>query len=282
MEFFSSSKMVCSPDSVNNRNMELVFLGTGTSTGVPMVGCHCRTCTSTDCADHRLRASVLVRHNSDSPALLIDAGPDLRQQLLGQNSPDLAAALVTHIHYDHVGGIDDLRPYCYRCQEGRFPVFCRKDVANGLRHNIPYAFAADHYPGAPGFDLNIIEPGHPFEVALDDCNTIEIIPLEVMHGSLPILGYRIGDLAYITDASIVPQPTIGMLKGVKVLVVNALRLKPHPAHMSLEQALEVIAQISPQKAYLTHASHDMPPAALVEPTLPDGVFLARDGMTVRV
>lgn len=262
--------------------MELVFLGTGTSTGVPMVGCHCPTCTSTDSADRRLRASVLVRRTATSPALLVDAGPDLRQQLLAQNSPALAAALITHIHYDHVGGIDDLRPYCYGCPDGRFPVYCREDTAKGLRHNIPYAFAADHYPGAPGFDLNIVGHGQSFAVPTAGEEPLEVMPLEVVHGKLPILGYRFGPLAYITDASVVPDATIELLKGVEVLVVNALRPKPHPAHMSLAQALEVVEKVGPRRAYLTHESHDMPPAAQVEPTLPPGVFLARDGMTVKV
>ncbi len=244
-----------------------------------MVGCHCRTCSSHDPADRRLRASVLVRRSASAPALLIDAGPDLRTQLLRQDSPDLAAALITHIHYDHVGGIDDLRPYCYKCPDGRFPVYCRKDVAAGLRHNVPYAFAAEHYPGAPGFDLHIVGHGDSFSVKAGD-ETFEVQPLEVLHGKLPILGYRIGKMAYVTDALSVPESSVEMLKDLDVLVVNALRPQPHAAHMSLDQALALIERVGPRRAYLTHASHDMPPAALVQPRLPQGVFLARDGMTV--
>lgn len=260
--------------------MKLTFLGTGTSTGVPMIGCRCRTCSSSDPADHRLRSSVLVE-KPGAPALLIDAGPDLRQQLLATGSPDLCGALITHIHYDHVGGIDDLRPYCHRAPDGLFPVYCQADVAKGLRNNLPYAFASDHYPGAPSFDLRIVEPGVPFTVdaAESDYN---VTPIEVMHYKLPILGYRIGKLAYITDASFLPERSIELLKGVEVLVINALRPQPHPAHLSLSEALEVIERIKPARAYLTHASHDMPPAAEVEPQLPEGVFLARDNLTIEI
>lgn len=256
--------------------MKLTFLGTGTSTGVPMIGCHCRTCSSLDPVDHRLRASVLIEREG-SPALLIDAGPDLRTQLLYWKSPALAAVLITHIHYDHVGGLDDLRPYCYCRPDGRFPLFCRADVAKNLMHNIPYAFASDKYPGAPAFDLHIIEPGNPFIVS-----GFGVLPIEVVHGKLPILGYRIGDLAYITDASYISPNSLALLQGVKILVINALRPKPHAAHFSLKQALEVVAQVKPERAYLTHISHDMPPAAEVEPTLPSGVFLAHDNLKIEI
>lgn len=262
--------------------MQLTFLGTGTSTGVPALGCRCRTCTSTDAADRRLRSSVLLRiGQKDTPALLIDAGPDLRAQLLGAGSPPLGALLVSHIHYDHVGGMDDLRPYCRCFPGGRFPVYCRADVAAGLRHNLPYAFEAERYPGAPGFDLHIVSQGRPFSVNLGP-ESIEVMPVEVMHGSLPILGYRIGNLAYLTDVSAVNDASLDLLAGVDTLVVNALRPQPHPSHFSLEQALEFIAKVAPRRAYLTHISHDMPPAAVVQPRLPQGVFLARDGMVIDV
>ncbi len=262
--------------------MQLTFLGTGTSTGVPMLGCRCRTCSSTDPADHRLRASVLVRGDAqDMPSLLIDAGPDLRQQLLVHGTPALAAVLLTHIHYDHVGGIDDLRPYCYASPHGRFPAFCRSDVAAGLRHNFPYAFAKEPYPGAPSYDIHCIESGESFTIQAGSGH-YTVTPLEVMHGKMPILGYRIGPLAYITDASFIPDSTFGLLDGVDTLVINALRPQPHPAHFSLGQALEAISRIHPARAYLTHASHDMLPASEIEATLPANVFLARDNSVVSI
>lgn len=243
-----------------------------------MVGCRCCTCRSSDSADKRLRSSVLLR-DSGHPGILIDAGPDLRQQLLRAGSPPLGALLLTHIHYDHVGGMDDLRPYCHNFSGGRFPVYCRQDVARGLRRNFPYAFEAERYPGAPGFDLHCVESGVPFDVPLAE-GALEVLPVQVMHGALPILAYRIGSFAYVTDASAADSAAVDMLRGVDTLVVNALRPAPHPSHFCLTQALDFIDAVGARRAYLTHISHDMPPAAEVEPSLPQGVHLGRDGMVI--
>lgn len=261
--------------------MELTFLGTGTSTGVPQLRCGCPTCTSTDKRDHRLRASALLE--VAGKRILIDCGPDFHQQMLrhGERSRQdrLDALLVTHQHYDHVGGIDDLRPYCYQeeMKETGFPVYCQADVARDLRERLPYSFKADPYPGAPRFDLREIEAGKSFEVA-----GLEVLPVRVNHYLLDILGFRIGGLGYITDAKVVPDDTVEAMKGVDTLVINALRHKPHISHITLDEALELISRIKPRVAYLTHMSHDMGRYAEVAPTLPENVLLAVDDLKIHI
>lgn len=261
--------------------MELTFLGTGTSTGVPQLRCGCPTCTSTDKRDHRLRASALLE--VAGKRILIDCGPDFHQQMLrhGERSRQdrLDALLVTHQHYDHVGGIDDLRPYCYQeeMKESGFPVYCQADVARDLRERLPYSFKADPYPGAPRFDLREIEAGKSFEVA-----GLEVLPVRVNHYLLDILGFRIGGLGYITDAKVVPDDTVVAMKGVDTLVINALRHKPHISHITLDEALELISRIKPRVAYLTHMSHDMGRYAEAAPTLPENVFLAVDDLKIHI
>ncbi len=261
--------------------MKLTFLGTGTSTGVPQMRCSCETCRSTDPRDKRLRASVLIETQPGAPGILIDCGPDFREQMLRQDCPDLAAALLTHTHYDHVGGMDDLRPYSYGAPDNRFPVYCRADVAKDLRNRIPYCFAEHPYLGVPQFDLRIIEPMKAFTVKPSErFGPVEIVPLPIMHGRLEIVGYRIGPVAYITDASFVPQVTLDALKGVDTLVINALRHAGHPSHLNLNQALDVIKVSRPRQAYLTHMSHQMGPHAQAEKLLPPGTAFAYDGLTV--
>jgi phosphoribosyl 1,2-cyclic phosphate phosphodiesterase len=253
--------------------MQLRFLGTGTSTGVPQVGCHCPTCTSLDQKDKRLRASAIV-YLDNGHNILIDCGPDLREQLLRCDAPDLDAVLVTHSHYDHVGGIDDLRPYCHK---KHFPLYCRADVNNDLRARVPYCFAEKLYPGVPTFDMNIIDPNSTFYV----CDTL-VTPLPILHYKLPIVGYRIGKLAYITDCKTMPNATLELLLGVDTLVINALRIKEHMSHMNLSQALEIIDKVKPRIAYLTHISHDMGKHSDVSIQLPKNVFLAYDGLTIDI
>lgn len=261
--------------------MELTFLGTGTSTGVPQLRCGCPTCTSTDKRDHRLRASALLE--VAGKRILIDCGPDFHQQMLrhGERSRQdrLDALLVTHQHYDHVGGIDDMRPYCYQeeMKESGFPVYCQADVARDLRERLPYSFKADPYPGAPRFDLREIEAGKSFQVA-----GLEVLPVRVNHYLLDILGFRIGELGYITDAKVVPDDTVEAMKGVDTLVINALRHKPHISHITLDEALELISRIKPRVAYLTHMSHDIGRYAEVAPTLPENVFLAVDDLKIHI
>lgn len=253
--------------------MELIFLGTGTSTGVPQLMCDCGTCRSDDPRDKRLRTSALVRTNGLN--LLIDCGPDFRTQLLslGGMQP-LDALLITHSHYDHVGGIDDLRPYC--AADG-FPVYCKSDVAADLRSRVPYCFAVNPYPGVPHYDIHGIAPSRPFMV-----KGVEVVPLPVFHYKLEIVGYRIGGLAYITDAKTIPAATIDLIRGVDTLVINALRRWSHLSHFSLDDALGFIEKVSPRVAYLTHLSHQMGRHADVEPTLPPNVRMAYDGLKVNI
>ena len=252
--------------------MKLRFLGTGTSTGVPQIMCNCAVCQSRDEHDKRMRASALVTYKDKN--ILIDCGPDFREQMLQCGSPALEALLITHSHYDHVGGVDDLRPYC-AVGDG-FPIYCRADVANDLRDRVPYCFAEHPYPGVPAFNINEIST-KPFQVA-----DMEVIPLQIMHHRLPILGFKMGNLAYITDAKTIEDSTIGMIRGIDTLVINALRVKDHISHMNLAQALDVIKEVRPRVAYLTHISHDMGLHVEASLRLPDGVKLAYDGLIIHI
>lgn len=254
--------------------IKLTFMGTGTSTGVPVLGCHCRTCQSADPRDKRLRSSVLVEI-SGGPSILIDAGPDFRYQMLRSGTERLDAILLTHEHYDHVGGLDDVRGLNYS-QRRDITVFAQPNVTEAVRHNLYYAFAPTPYPGSPRIILN--------EITDDDFVVAgtRVRALHVMHGGLAIIGFRIGPLAYITDASMVPEATIRAAKGVDTLVLNALGPLPHRSHMDLEQAIDVASLIGARRTYFTHISHKMPPAADMRGTLPATMRLAYDGLTVEV
>lgn len=251
----------------------ITILGSGTSTGVPQIGCGCEVCTSADPRDKRLRASALVTTPRGN-RFLIDCGPDFRQQILLQGAPHLDGLLITHSHYDHVGGIDDLRPYCHPVS---FPVWCEPNVARDLRNRVPYCFAKHLYPGVPTFNIHELTTLDPFEI-----NGDVIVPLRVMHARLPIIGFRFGPLAYVTDCKEMPAETVEALRGVDTLVINALRIQEHMSHMNLRQALDIIKQTGPRRALLTHLSHDMGRHADVSATLPQGVEIAYDGQTVEV
>lgn len=251
--------------------MEIEFLGTGTSTGIPQIGCSCNVCHSTNHKDKRLRTSVIVRTKGVN--LLIDCGPDFREQILRASSHDIDALLITHSHYDHVGGIDDLRPYCSKAP---FNIFCRKDVIVDLHNRIPYCFKEHPYPGVPSLELKEIEL-QPFFI-----NGIEIKPLNILHYRLPILGYKIENMAYITDAKEIPEETINTLKGIDTLIINALRIKPHISHLSLSESLKIIEKIAPRQAYLIHLSHDMGLHDDVSNILPSNVNIAYDTQTINI
>ena len=252
--------------------MRLRFLGTGTSTGVPQIGCTCETCISTDSHDKRLRASAILSIGDKN--ILLDCGPDFRTQIIDAGAVHLDAALLTHSHYDHVGGIDDLRPYCYR--NGGFALYCRPDVAEDLRNRVPYCFKEHPYPGVPIFNIHEIGD-EPFDV-----DGIEVTPLPVYHYKLPIVGYRIGNFAYIVDAKTIPDSTFELLHGIDTLTINALRIEEHMSHMSLSQCLAAIERINPRVAYLTHMADRIGLHRKVEPTLPTGVHLAYDGLTIEI
>lgn len=255
--------------------MRLRFLGTGTSTGVPQIGCDCKVCRSADRRDNRLRTSALLE--LDGHRTLIDCGPDFRQQMLRAGSPDITSLLITHSHYDHIGGIDDLRPFC--SSDHPFPIYCTADVARRIHVLMPYSFPPNLYPGAPRIELNEIEPMQEF-VTHDG---LRVMPLPIRHTeTLDILGFHFGRLAYITDCKYMPQETLEFLRGTPVIVVNALRHDEHRSHMNLREALDVIKAVKPERAYLTHFSHQIGLHARLIRELPKGVFAAHDGLTIEI
>ena len=249
------------------------LLGTGTSQGIPIIGCHCPVCTSTDERDHRLRTSALVE--VDGVNILIDAGPDLRQQLLRCGVTRLDALLLTHEHKDHTGGIDDVRPINF-LMKTPLNIYGQPRVMKAIRNDYSYAFGPDQYPGVPQLVLNPLQP-EPFEV-----KGVEVIPVKVRHMTLPIFGYRIRNFGYITDASFISETEKKKLMGVKVLVINALRREQHYSHFNLEQALAIIEEIKPERAYLTHVSHRLGKYVDVSQELPQNVFLGIDNQLIKV
>ena len=251
--------------------MRIKLLGTGTSTGVPELGCSCEVCTSNDMRDKRLRTSAIIE--CDDTRILIDCTPDFRQQMLPEPFRRIDAVLVTHHHYDHVAGLDDLRPYC---RYGDIPIYAEPSTQQQIRNFMPYCFAEQKYPGTPNLELHNVALGKPFSIG-----NIEIIPIRVYHGNLPIVGYRIGSFAYITDMSRMEPAELDALRGVDVLVINALRYsKPHRTHQTVLQALSVIKKLNPRRTYLTHIMHHMGLHAKIEKCLPAGVFLGYDGLEI--
>ena len=253
--------------------MRLTFLGTGTSCGVPVIGCQCEVCKSTDPHDRRLRCSVLLE--SDTTRLLIDCGPDFREQILPQPFRRIDGILITHAHYDHMGGMDDIRPYC---QFGEINVYADPVARKGLLEMLPYCFAEHRYPGVPAIGLHEIHAGNPFTIG-----DIEILPIRVMHGKLPILGYRFGKLAYITDMKTIENDQLALLDGVEILVVNALRFdKPHHSHQLVDDAIDFAKKVGARQTWLTHMCHDIGLHGEVNRQLPAHVQLAYDGQQLTV
>lgn len=249
------------------------FLGTGTSQGIPMIACTCEVCRSTDPCDQRLRVSMHIE--TEGKSFIIDTGPDFRQQILRAGIQRVDAVLYTHEHKDHTAGMDDIRGFNY-AQKSSIPLYAQAPVIEQLKREFAYAFGEDKYPGVPEIEVHEIE-NQPFTIA-----GVTIIPILVKHYFLDVLGFRFGDFTYITDANFISDEELEKVKGSKVLVINALRKTTHISHFTLDEALEVIEKIKPEKAYITHISHMMGLHAVVEKELPAHVHLAYDGLTLAI
>lgn len=253
--------------------MKITFLGTGTSQGVPVIGCSCEVCRSVDYRDKRLRVSVHLQVGDKS--IIIDSGPDFRQQVLRERIKKLDALVFTHEHKDHTAGLDDIRAYNFS-QNKDIPLFGEQRVLDQLQREFAYIFADYKYPGIPQVQLNTVE-NEPFEV-----EGVPFIPIRVLHFKLPVFGYRVGDFTYITDANHINHEEREKIKGSKVIVLNALRKEPHISHFSLHEAVDLLEELQPERAYLTHISHLLGQHRDVEPQLPDFIRLAYDGLQIEV
>lgn len=253
--------------------MKLTFLGTGTSCGIPTLGCYCDVCTSTDPHDKRLRTSALLE--TGNTRILIDCGPDFRQQMLPREFRKIDGILITHSHYDHVGGIDDLRPYC---RFGDIDIYADEISCESLRKTMPYCFVEKKYPGVPSINLHTLHPHDSLQIG-----DFDIMPFEVMHGKLPILGYRIGNLAYITDMKWMGENEIKLLEGVDTLVENALRWdKPHHSHQLVGDAITFARRVGAKHTYLVHANHDIGRHTDINSRLPEDIRYAYDGLQIHI
>ena len=253
--------------------IKLRFLGTGTSNGVPVLGCNCAVCQSNDSKDKRYRTSALIE--TDNTRIMLDCGPDARMQLLQVPFRPINAVLISHIHYDHVAGIDDLRPFCLF---GDIDVYANSSTAKALKQTMPYCFTDELYPGVPRLNLHTIESGKAFKV-----NEVEVLPIKVYHGKLPILAYRFGEVAYITDMKTIDDAEKELLKGVKVLVVNGLRWeKEHHSHQLINEAIAFSKSIGAEKTFLTHVTHEIGVHVEASKRLPSNVYFAYDGLEFEV
>lgn len=253
--------------------MKITFLGTGTSQGVPVIGCGCRVCKSVDERDKRLRSSVLVEQRDQF--VVIDTGPDFRQQMLRAGFRKLNAILYTHEHRDHISGLDDIRAFNY-LQKSPMDVYGEERVMRALNNGFPYVFAEKKYPGIPQVRMHHIS-NEAFLIG-----DMEVIPVRMMHYRLPVFGFRLGDFAYLTDGNYIPESEKEKLFGVKYLVVNALRRETHISHFTLSEAVRLIEELSPRMGYLTHISHQMGPSADLEKELPSSIRPAYDGLVLEV
>lgn len=259
---------------INYNSLKITFLGTGTSQGIPVIGSTHPVCLSENPKDKRLRVSVLIEYGEH--AFVIDCGPDFRQQMLTNKVTRIDGILFTHEHADHTAGIDDIRPFFFR--QGDIPVYAHQRVVNSLKQRFDYIFQKENkYPGAPSVQINEVIPDVPFKLG----DTFAV-PINAMHNNLQVFGYRIRDFVYLTDINRITEEEQEKLRGVTVLVVNALRIEPHHSHFNLEEALEFIAHVKPKKAYLTHISHTLGFHDEVSKTLPENVHLAYDNLSLTI
>jgi len=255
-------------------DLKVYFLGTGTSQGIPVIGSKHPVCLSNNPKDKRLRVSIWITW--DDFSCVIDCGPDFRQQMLSSGCNRLDALLFTHEHADHTAGLDDIRPFFFK--QGEIPIYAHQRVIKNLQKRFDYIFETENkYPGAPSVAINYIDKGVSFNLGAKS-----IIPINIWHGGWQVFGFRIDDFAYLTDVKTIHEEELKKLKGLKVLVINALRIEPHSTHLNLEEALLFIDKIAPQKAYLTHISHLMGFHDEVQKELPENVFLAFDNLQIDI
>lgn len=250
--------------------MKVRFLGTGTSTGVPEIGCNCGVCTSTDPHDSRLRCSMLIE--ADGTRIVIDCTPDFRRQMLDLSFKKIDGVLISHEHYDHVGGIDDLRPFC---RFGTVDLYAEPNVECSLRNRMPYCFSENRYTCVPDIRIHAIENLQPFSIG-----SLEIIPIRVMHYKLPILGFRIRNFAYLTDVKFLPEEELSKLSRLDLLVMSALRKEPHVSHQTLYEAIGLSAEIGASRTYFTHMSHQIGLHREIDKKLPPFFHFAYDGLEI--
>ncbi len=259
--------------AVMQQEINIEFLGTGTSQGIPVVACDCKVCASENTKDKRLRSSLLVEVNGLK--IVIDAGPDFRQQMLKTNLRQLNAILLTHEHVDHLFGLDDIRSFNW-VQGHPTDIYAEARVQEAIKRVFNYVFARYKYPGIPQMNLHLVE-NKPFEI-----DEVRIVPIRGLHYKLPVFGYRIGKMAYMTDVNFIEEEEMDKLKSLDILIINALRKEKHISHFNLDEALNLVDEVKPQKAYFTHISHLMGLHDEVQKELPENVFLAYDGLKIKV
>ena len=253
--------------------MTFTFLGTGTSQGVPMIGCKCQVCTSKNPKDKRLRSSVMVEDNLTR--IVIDSGPDFRQQMLRENVDALDGVLFTHEHKDHIAGLDDVRAFNY-LQKKPMDVYATVHVQQALRREFHYIFSGDTYPGIPRLTIHTIDENYFM------AGSLKIVPVPVMHLNLPVFGFRIGDFSYITDANFIDENSKSILRGSKTIVLNALRKEKHVSHFNLKEAIEIVEELKPDNAYFTHISHQLGLHDEINGDLPPYIQCAFDGLKITI
>ncbi|TVQ88904.1 MAG: MBL fold metallo-hydrolase [Bacteroidetes bacterium] len=249
--------------------LKITVLGTGTSQGVPVVACSCKVCNSNNPKDKRLRTAILVKTPKNT--IVIDAGPDFRQQMLRENVSKVNAVFITHNHKDHTGGLDDVRAFNWILKQP-MEVYGRSSVLKSIKKDFDYAFEEEKYPGVPQINLHVIE-NKPFSINGDN-----IIPIDAMHAQMPVFGFRIGDFSYLTDASFLTDEELDKMKGSKYIIINALRKEKHYSHFNVEEAIDILQYLKPEKGYLTHISHQMGLHEEINKELPPGIKLAYDGL----
>jgi len=251
--------------------MKVTFLGTGTSQGIPVIACDCKVCTSENPKDNRLRTSILIEENNQT--IVIDTGPDFRQQMLRENVQKLDAIVFTHQHKDHVAGMDDIRAFNYKFKKD-MDIYCTAEVEEALIREFPYVFSSYKYPGVPEIKVHNIK-NEPFNI-----NGVELIPIEGLHYKLPVFGYRIKDFVYLTDVSFVSEREKEKMKEAEVIVLDALRKTPHISHFTMDQAVELLEELKPKQGYLIHISHLMGMHNEVVDELPNFIKPAHDGLVL--